>query len=183
MKIAVSVFALALLAAAGPAAVGQNVNRSQLSPRGQERIIKEVHHELVLLPYYGVFDFLSYRVDPNGNVTLTGSVVRPTLKSDAENVVKKIEGVEHVDNQIKVLPLSPDDDRIRREAFRRIYGSPELTKYSWQSVQSIHIIVANGHITLEGVVDNQTDKNVAEIQAKGVSGAFSVTNNLQVGAA
>jgi hyperosmotically inducible protein len=95
-------------------------------------------------------------------------------------VVKKIEGVEKVDNQIKVLPLSPNDDQIRRAAFRSIYGAPQLNKYSWQSVQSIHIIVSGGNITLEGQVDSDTDKNVAEIQAKGVSGAFSVTNHLKV---
>jgi hyperosmotically inducible protein len=161
----------------------QNSSSGQLSPRGTERISKEVRHEILLLPYYGVFDVLSYKVDPNGTVTLTGFVTRPTLKSDAENVVKKIEGVEKVDNQITVLPLSPNDDRIRRAAFREIYGFPSLNKYAWESVQSIHIIVNNGAITLVGLVDNDNDKNTAEIRAKGVSGAFSVTNNLQVGEA
>jgi hyperosmotically inducible protein len=162
------------------AAVGQNSNRSQLSPAGVERITKEVRHELLLLPYYGVFDNLAYKVDPDGTVTLLGQVTRPVLKSDAENIVKRIEGVEKVVNQIEVLPLSPMDDQIRRAAFRAIYGSPQLTKYAWQSVQSIHIIVNNGHITLEGVVDNPADREVAEIQAKSVPGAFSVTNNLKV---
>jgi hyperosmotically inducible protein len=145
-----------------------------------ERIIKEVRHELVLLPYYGVFDFLAYKVSPDGTVTLMGQVTQPVLKSDAENVVKHIEGVEHVDNQIQVLPLSPMDDQIRRAAFRAIYGSPEFTKYAWKSVQSIHIIVNNGHITLEGVVDSQADKELAEIRAKGVPNAFSVDNRLIV---
>jgi len=181
MKIPALVFAVAMLTATLSSAWGQAAaERGQLSPRGVERITKEVRHELLLLPYYGVFDFLAYKVDPSGTVTLMGAVARPTLKSDAENVVKKIEGVEKVDNQIKVLPLSGNDDQIRRAAFRAIYGAPQLTKYSWQSVQSIHILVDNGHITLEGVVDSEADKNVAEIQAKGVPGAFSVTNNLQV---
>jgi hyperosmotically inducible protein len=156
-------------------------SRDQMSPKGTGRIAKEVRHEILLLPYYGVFDILSYKVDPNGTVTLTGSVTRPTLKSDAENVVKKIEGVEKVDNQIEVLPPSPNDDRIRRSAFNQIYGYSALNKYAWESVQSIHIIVKNGTLTLEGQVDNEGDKNIAEIRAKGVSGAFSVRNNLRVG--
>jgi hyperosmotically inducible periplasmic protein len=145
-----------------------------------ERITKEVHHELALLPYYGVFDFLAYKVSADGTVTLLGQVTQPTLKSDAENAVKHIEGVEHVDNQIQVLPLSPMDNEIRHAAFRGIYGSPQLTKYAWKSVQSIHIIVNNGHITLEGVVDSQADKEVAEIRAKSVPNVFSVDDNLIV---
>jgi hyperosmotically inducible periplasmic protein len=151
-----------------------------LSQKGYERIVKEVRHELVMLPYYGVFDFLAYKVDPDGTVTLMGAVARPTLKSDSENVVKKIEGVEKVVNQIDVLPPSPMDDQIRRAEFRAIYGAPQLTRYSWASVQSIHILVKNGNVTLAGVVDNTADKQVAEIQAKGVPDVFSVTNNLQV---
>jgi hyperosmotically inducible protein len=145
-----------------------------------ERITKEVHHELALLPYYGVFDFLAYKVSADGIVTLLGQVTQPTLKSDAENAVKHVEGVEHVDNQIQVLPLSPMDNEIRHVAFRAIYGSPQLTKYAWKSVQSIHIIVNNGHITLEGVVDSQADKEVAEIRAKSVPNVFSVDDNLIV---
>jgi hyperosmotically inducible protein len=158
----------------------QNPDRG-LSGSGVERISKEVRHEILLLPYYGVFDILSYKVDPDGTVNLSGAVARPTLKSDAENVVKRIEGVEKVNNQIKVLPLSPNDDRIRREAFRAIYGFPALNKYAWESVQSIHIIVDNGTLTLEGLVDSESDKNAAEIQAKAVSGAFKVVNDLKVG--
>ena len=133
-----------------------------------------------MLPYYGVFDNLSYKVGPDGTVTLLGQVVRPTLKSDSENVVKKIEGVERVDNQIKVLPVSGNDDQIRRAAYRAIYGNSTLAPYSLRAVPPIHIIVDNGHITLEGVVARQMDKQIAEMQAKGVSGAFSVDNNLKV---
>src|SRR5450631_148942 len=159
---------------------GNDSARGALSSKGVDRIIKEVHHELALLPYYGVFDFLAYKVGADGTVTLLGQVARPVLKSDAEGAIKHIEGVERVDNQIQVLPLSPMDDQIRHAAFRAIYGSPQLNKYSWQSVQSIHIIVNNGNITLEGVVDSQADKQVAEIQAKGVPNAFAVTDNLMV---
>ena len=143
------------------------------------RITKEVRHELLMLPYFSVFDNLSYKVD-GYNVTLIGQVTRPTLKSDAENVVKKIEGVEHVDNQIELLPLSPNDDRIRRAVYRAIYGYPALQKYALGVQQPIRIIVKNGNVVLEGVVDNEGDKNIANIRANGVSGVFSVKNNLQV---
>jgi len=151
-----------------------------LSQKGIDRIIKEVHHELVMLPFYGVFDNLAYKVSPDGTVTLLGQVSRPTLKSDAENVVKRIEGVERVDNQIKVLPVSPNDDRIRRAVYRAIYGNEVLSQYALRAVPPIHIIVENGNLTLEGVVARQMDKQIAEIQAKSVPGVFSVTNNLKV---
>lgn len=147
--------------------------------RSNERIAKEVRHELLMLPYLGVFDNLAYKVD-GYNVTLMGQVTRPTLKSDAENVVKKIEGVEHVDNQIEVLPPSSMDDSLRRQLYRAIYGYPALQKYSLGVRQPIRIIVKSGKVTLEGVVDSEEDKNIANIQARSVSGVFSVTNNLQV---
>jgi hyperosmotically inducible protein len=158
-------------------AAGQN---SALGQRGIDRIVKEVHHELVMLPFYGVFDNLAYKVSPDGTVTLLGEVSRPTLKSDAENSVKRIEGVERVDNQIKVLPTSPNDDRIRRAVYRAIYGNDVLSQYALRAVPPIHLIVENGNVTLEGVVARQMDKQVAEMQAKSVSGVFSVTNNLRV---
>ena len=149
------------------------------SDRAVERIKKEVRHELLMLPYLGVFDNLAYKVD-GYNVTLIGQVTRPTLKSDAENVVKKIEGVEKVDNQIEVLPPSPMDDQIRRRLYRAIYGFPSLQKYSMGVQQPIRIIVKGGNVSLEGIVDNEADKNTAGIRAKTVSGVFGVTNNLQV---
>jgi len=107
-------------------------------------------------------------------------VSRPTLKSDAENVVKKIEGVEHVKNEIEVLPTSPNDDRIRRAVFRAVYGNPTLERYALQAVPPIHIIVKNGNVTLVGVVASEGDKNMAGLKANGVPGVFGVTNNLQV---
>lgn len=149
------------------------------SPKLEERITREVRHELVMLPYYGVFDNLAYRV-VGTKVTLLGQVTRPTLRSDAENVVKNIEGVETVSNEIEVLPLSPNDDRIRRAAYRAIYSRSQLQRYQLNAVPPIHIIVKNGNITLEGVVANEGDKNVAGIAAKGVHGAFAVNNNLRV---
>jgi len=151
-----------------------------LSQPGQERIIKEVHHELVMLPFYGVFDNLAYQVAPDGTVTLLGHVSRPALKSDAERAVRSIEGVERVVNNIQVLPTSPNDDRIRRETYRAIYGNEVLSQYQLRAVPPIHIIVDNGHLTLEGVVARQMEKQIAEMQAKSVPGVFSVTNNLKV---
>ena len=151
----------------------------EVSERGQQRLIREVRHELVMQPYYGVFDNLAYRVD-GAKVTLFGQVSRPTLKSDAERSVKKIEGIEAVENQIEVLPVSPNDDRLRLALYRAIYGTPGLDRYALRAVPPIHIIVKNGNVTLEGVVATQGDKNVAGIRANGVSGVFSVTNNLRV---
>jgi hyperosmotically inducible protein len=168
-----SLFALVTLGAA------QDTQRDQPSAKSQERIVKEVRHELLMLPYFGVFDNIAFKVD-GYNVILLGQVVRPSLKSDAENVVKHIEGVEKVDNQIEVLPPSPMDDRIRQRLFRAIYQYSPLQKYELGVQKPIRIIVKNGHVTLEGVVDNDGDKNLAGIRANGVSGTFSVTNNLQV---
>jgi hyperosmotically inducible protein len=150
-----------------------------VSDKAQQRIVKEVRHELLMLPYLDVFDNLAYKV--NGyDVTLLGQVTRPSLKSDAEGAVKTIEGVEKIDNQIEVLPPSPMDDRLRIALYRAIYGFPSLQKYALGVQKPIRIIVKSGHVTLEGVVDNQADKNTAGIRANGVSGIFSVTNNLQV---
>jgi len=145
----------------------------------QDRITREVRHELVMLPYYGVFDNLAYRVDGN-TVTLFGQVTRPTLKSDAEHAVKGIEGVERVNNQIEVLPLSPMDDRIRLAEYRTIFSQPGLDRYAMQAVPPIHIIVSNGKVTLEGVVATEADKNLAGVKANSVAGVFSVNNNLRV---
>lgn len=155
-------------------------NRETLSPKAIQRITKEVRHELVMLPFYGVFDNLAYKVDPDGTVTLLGQVSRPTLKSDAENVVKHIEGVEKVVNNIEVLPTSINDDNIRRAVYRAIYGNSVLAPYQLRAVPPIHIIVKNGHVALEGVVARAMDKQIAGMQANGVSGVFSVENNLQV---
>jgi hyperosmotically inducible protein len=146
----------------------------------ENRIAKEVRHQLVMLPYYGVFDDLAFRIE-GGKVTLLGAVTRPTLKSDAENVVKRIEGVTQVDNQIEVLPLSSMDDQIRIAEYRAIYGDPVLsTRYGFRALPSIHILVKNGHVTLEGVVASEADKNIVNVRANGVPNVFSVTNDLQI---
>ena len=152
---------------------------ANMGGRGQDRVTREVRHELVMLPYYGVFDNLVYRVD-GSTVRLYGQVTRPTLKNDAENVVKGIEGVTRVDNQIQVLPLSSMDDGIRIAEYRAIFGKPGLDRYAMQAVPPIHIIVDHGKVTLEGVVANEGDKNQAGIYANSVNSVFSVTNNLRV---
>ncbi|MGD0211673.1 MAG: BON domain-containing protein [Terriglobales bacterium] len=168
-----------MVAFASPA-IQDNPAAGALPQKSFDRIMKEVRHELVMLPYYGVFDNLAYKVDSDGTVTLLGQVANPVLKSDAERAVKRIEGVEKVVNNIEVLPLSPNDDRIRRAAYRAIYGNSVLSQYQLRAVPPIHIIVKNGNITLEGAVAREMDKNLAGIKANGVHGAFSVTNNLIV---
>ncbi len=162
--------AMTTMAAAAP---------TEVSQQAVERIQREVRHEILMLPYFDVFDNITFKVE-GYDVTLSGQVVRPTLKTDAERVVKAIEGVEKVDNQIEVLPVSPNDDRIRIRAFRAIYGDSALQRYALPVIKPIRIIVKNGHITLEGVVDSEADENLVNMRARGVSGSFSVTNNLMV---
>jgi len=140
---------------------------------------QKVRHELVMLPFFTIFDNLEYRVD-GSTVTLMGKVTRPVLKTDAQRVVERIEGVEHVNNEIQVLPTSEIDNHIRWQMARVIYGNPELNRYGWGTQPSIRIIVENGRVTLEGVVDNQMDKQVAGMRANSVPGVFSVTNDLVV---
>src|ERR1700739_4095346 len=154
--------------------------KAQRETKSNQNIVREVRHQRLLLPFYSVFDNLAFKVDGD-RVTLEGQVTRPTLTSDAEAAVKSIESVSGVTNNIDVLPPSPMDDQLRRALYRTIYGDPSLSKYSWSAVPSIHIIVKSGHVTLVGVVDNETDKNLAEVRAKTVPNVFSVTNNLQVG--
>jgi hyperosmotically inducible periplasmic protein len=142
-------------------------------------LAKEVRHQLVLLPYYSVFDNLAFKIDGD-KVTLLGQVVRPTLKSEAESAVKSIEGVAAVVNNIEVLPLSPMDDQLRRAVYRAIFGDSVLFRYGEAAVPSIHIIVKNGNVTLVGVVDNESDRNLANLRASGVPNVFSVKNELTV---
>jgi hyperosmotically inducible protein len=166
-------FGLAL-PASGKAAAQQDVKAIH------KRLAQEVRHELLLLPYYGVFDNLMYEVQGVDTVVLFGEVTRPTLKSDAESVIRRLEGVGKVVDKIEVLPLSPSDDKIRIAVYHAIYSKPGLDRYALRAVPPIHIIVKNGNVTLVGVVANEGDKNLAGIAAQGVPGSFSVTNNLQL---
>lgn len=144
-----------------------------------DKTIKKIRKELVTLPFYSVFDNLSFKFE-DGTVTLYGQVARPSLKGDAKRVVQKVAGVEDVVNKIEVLPLSNFDDRIRLATFRAIYRQPGLDRLSLQAVPPIHIIVKNGNVTLEGVVPTKGDATRAFIAANGVFGVFSVTNNLRI---
>ena len=147
--------------------------------RLEQRLSKEVRHELNMIPQFTVFDNLAYRVD-GGTVTLLGQVRDGIVKDSAEARVKHLEGVERVDNQIEILPASFNDDRIRRQVARAVFNDPRLFNYAIQPTPPIHIIVKNGHVDLEGVVRTQAEKDDAFIRANGVSGVFSVQNNLQV---
>jgi hyperosmotically inducible protein len=150
-----------------------------LSPEVEARLINEVRHKLVMLPYYNVFDNLEFSI--NGRtVTLNGQVVQAVTKSGAEDAVKHIEGVEKVVNNIEILPPSGMDERVRREVYNSIYSFGPLFKYGTMAVPPIHIIVRNAHITLDGVVDSESDKNYAGVRANMVPGTFGVINNLRV---
>src|SRR5216684_8375811 len=140
--------------------------KKQHEPKSRQNFYKEVRHQLVMLPWYSVFDNLAYQVEGD-KVILYGQVVRPTLKSDAEAAVKSIEGVAAVVNNIEVLPVSPMDDQLRIAVYRAIYHDTVLFRYGESAVPSIHIIVKNGNVTLVGVVDNESDKNLAYIRASG----------------
>lgn len=142
-------------------------------------ITESIRKELITMPFLSIFDNLSYRVDGD-TVHLYGQVIRPTLKTQAANRIARLEGVVRVDNQIEVLPLSPFDDRLRLAVARAVYGQPALNRYALGANPSIHIIVKNGNVTLEGAVDDAGARNIANIQANGVTGVFSVTNNLRV---
>ena len=177
------VTALSLMASAGTFAWDKGAQGPTPPERGTQNyekwLTREVGHQLIQVPWLSVFDNLQYSVN-GSEVTLSGQVWQPVTKLDAETAVKGIEGVTKVNNNIEVLPLSPMDDQIRRAEYRAIYGAPELQRYAMGVLPSIHIIVKNGHVTLIGAVDNQMDKNVAEIRAKSVPNVFSVDDNLQV---
>jgi hyperosmotically inducible protein len=150
------------------------------SDRARDRLTHQIRHELITLPFYNVFDWLEFELKPDGTVVLSGYTVRPTTKSDAGNRVKDLEGVEQVVNNIEVLPLSPNDDRIRRAVYRTLFNfNSPLFRYGQGVLPSIHIIVKNGHVTLRGLVNNRADSNLANIRTRGVPGVFSVTNELQ----
>ena len=167
----ISAFAMLLLAVMPAVAMAQGATNPQLA--------RKVRRELVTLPYYGVFDNLAYSIN-GGNVTLYGQVVRASSRSDAERRVRKIAGVTRVVNNIKVLPLSPMDDRIRTATYRSIARMGGLYRYLQGTNPSLHIVVDRGHVALEGVVSGSGDRNLAYIAANRVPGVFSVTNNLRV---
>jgi len=180
---AATLLAASLLTTPSSFAAKYDKNHRDAFMRGdadEEDLARSVRHELLMLPYYGVFDDLAFRMEGN-NVILLGEVTRPTLKSDAEAAIKRIPGIGTVGNQIEVLPLSAMDDTIRMATYRAIYGNPTLsTRYGYRSLPPIHIIVKNGNITLRGVVANEMDKNLAYLRANAIPGVFSVTNKIPI---
>ena len=156
-------------------------SRAEGESRDQAYLTKEIRKEIVTLPFYGVFDWFEYKIDPDGTVYLAGQVTRPTLKKDAQRRVEKVEGVDRVINQIEVLPLSPNDDRLRRAVYRELFNfNSPLFRYGQQPVPPIHIIVSRGRLVLKGVVANKGDSDLANIKARGVPGLFEVRNELKV---
>lgn len=173
--------AIVAMAVTGLSLQAQNKNQPPARGTGQYHawLMNEVRHQLVLIPWLSVFDNLQYRVDGN-NVTLSGQVTEPVIKDDAGRAVKGIEGVGQIANNIEVLPPSPMDNQIRRAEYRAIYSFPSLERYSIMALPSIHIVVKGGHVTLDGVVASEADKDAANIRANSVPNVFSVMNNLQV---
>jgi hyperosmotically inducible protein len=157
------------------------VSEESKSAKPAKTLEQRLASELLRLPYYGVFDELAFQVNNDGEVRLSGNVTQPTLKADAERAISRIEGVASVTNDIKVLPLSPNDDRLRMATYHAIYGQPTMARYRINPNAPIRIIVDNGHVVLKGVVASEMDRTIANLQANGVPGAFSVTNHLQIG--
>lgn len=176
-------FGQALMAAALVAGVGlaQAADKHYAPALGTDAALSnKVRHEILTYPRYTLFDDIGYRVN-NGQVELSGAVTQPYKKSDIEKIVRDIPGVTGITDEIKVLPLSNMDDRLRMQVARSIFGYPALSRYSMGAIPSIHIIVDNGHVTLAGVVDTQMDKQLAGMRANAAGLSFgSVVNNLQV---
>jgi hyperosmotically inducible periplasmic protein len=183
-RIGFALLTSALLVSSGLAAKDkddkQHLDPYLNGPADESRMVQEIRHQLVMLPYYSIFDDLAFNVS-GGTVTLLGEVTQPVLKTNAGKVVQSVEGVTNVVNNIEVLPLSGIDDQLRRRVYRAIYGDPALSiRYGYQTLPSIHIIVKNGNVRLEGVVANEMDRSLAFLRANGVPGAFHVTNDLKV---
>lgn len=191
MFVTFTVIALAFASIPAPAAPAPQKksknSRLESRPRAEgeaanlDYMKKEIRKELVTLPFFGVFDWLEGKVESDGTVYLAGQVTRPTLKKDAQRRVEKVEGVDRVINQIEVLPVSPNDDRLRRAVFRELFNfNSPLFRYGQQPIPSIHIIVSRGKLVLKGVVANKGDSDIANIRARGVPGLFDVRNDLRI---
>jgi hyperosmotically inducible protein len=175
MKKMLALVATVLIATSAAVAAPKTVDGNEQS---YQQISRKVRKELVTLPYFGVFDNLAYKIEGD-TVTLYGQVVRPSTRKDAERRVAKIAGVQRVVNEIEVLPLSSFDDSVRISTYRALARTGGLYRYLMGTNPSIRIIVNRGNVTLEGVVANEGDRNLANIVANGVPGAFSVKNNLR----
>jgi hyperosmotically inducible periplasmic protein len=169
----------------GVTAIGMASNAGKTNPAGSNKqplsVTEQVRHKLGALDYLSVFDNLSFAITNSDTVILDGQVIRPTLKTDAEAAVRGVSGISKVVNNIEVMPLSPFDDSIRLRTYRAIYSRGGFERYALQAQLPIRIIVKNGNVTLEGMVGNRLDKTMAEMAARSVPGAFSVTDNLTIG--
>ena len=164
----------------GRQAVGKKQLKASSVSKAEENTLQhQVRHQIQILPYYSVFDYVTFTID-GGKVTLTGHVLRPTLRKSAEASVKTIEGVSDVINLIEVLPKSPSDDDTRRAVYRAIFEDATLQRYAVSDVPQIHIVLEGGAVYLEGVVTSEGDKNLAGTRASSVSGVTRVKNNLAV---
>ncbi|MGH9715031.1 MAG: BON domain-containing protein [Candidatus Acidiferrales bacterium] len=172
--------AVVLSMGSGLAAATSSDSQPAVDQEQQQAVLsQQVRHKLAMIPWYSVFDNLSFKVDGD-KVTLMGQVRRPVIKNEADSTVKSIEGVKEVINKIEVLPPSPFDNQIRRKTYCAIYSFGPLQRYGLGVNPGIHIIVKNGDVTLDGVVNDQADKDAAYIRARSVPGVFAVTNNLRV---
>jgi hyperosmotically inducible periplasmic protein len=176
ITVSLLLFVFAGISAASTGGVGTSTGQN----RQAKTLAEKVRHEIIMLSDFGVFDNLSFTLVNDDTVVLTGQVVRPLLKADAETAVSRISGISKVENEIEVLPLSPTDDAIRNRAYRAVYLAPDFEKYAIQAVPPIRIIVKNGNITLQGVVNDPIDKIKAELAAKTISNVFSVTDDLRI---
>jgi hyperosmotically inducible protein len=176
------ILAVVAVALAGIVVAASSATANPVGVNGNSTIAAQVKHRVNTLPWYGVFDNLQYQVN-GSEVILSGQVVsdHSVTKDDIQKAVEKISGVTKVVNNIEILPLSGFDDQIRRAEYRTIFSTSDLGRYTMGSIPPVHIIVANGHVTLEGKVMNKMDRNVAGIAANTVPGVFSVSNNLRIG--
>jgi hyperosmotically inducible protein len=168
---------VAVFVISAPVSIG--ARRTPERTVNNQQLVKKIRKELVTLPYYGVFDNLAFQVN-GSTVTLYGEVVRPTTKSDAEHRIARLSGVTRVINRINVLPLSSFDDSIRQRTYRELVRTGSLYRYFQGANPSIHIVVDRGRVTLEGVVGNTMDAQLAYMAARRVPGSFAVTNHLTV---
>ena len=162
-----------------PGAVQHTSTQTSTQEKSTSPVEREIHHQLLLLPYYSVFDNLEFSLS-GSKVILVGQVVRPTLKANAEAAVKSIEGVVTVDNRIEVLPVSAADDDLRAAIYRAVFEDDELKKYGSETLPTLHILVKNGHVSLAGFVDSEGDKNLAATRTRGVANVGAVRNDLAV---
>jgi hyperosmotically inducible periplasmic protein len=162
-----------------PAQTSAPRNPARPAENATTNLSREIHHQILALPFYSVFDSINFVLEGH-KVTLTGQVLRRTLKEHAQAAVKSIEGVDTVVDQIEVLPVSPTDDDLRRAIYRALYEDPVLERYATETVPPVHIIVKNGHVTLEGTLESVSDKNLAGARAATVPNVAGIKNDLQV---